>query len=290
MRTVTFKSILWGVARNLGLKPSENLSPDQAETLTDYINREIRTAWGEFDWPELRPVQERYFRPVWEEAVYDADEEVYHADTDAYYRATVEVMGTEVPGTSSDWEEITDFEKYVEYAQEGQDTIAEVIAIWSGNPRTRAASLLVPYWLSDQGIQFNAADVGNSVWLEFRLPQSVFTAETYDAGATYVPPETVYFPDTGECYQAIEATIGDDPSLSEDKWTRIQFPEMLAGYVIEAATALGLSEDGQAAAARSRRNDAELLLKREMARIAITQGQRVTYGAARQRATNQVTE
>jgi len=59
MKTCTFKSVLFGVARRLGVDPSKNLLADQAETLTEYINSRVKEAWEHQDWPALCRIEER---------------------------------------------------------------------------------------------------------------------------------------------------------------------------------------------------------------------------------------
>lgn len=276
MNTVTFKSVLWGVARRLGLKPAENLSPDTAETITDYINSELATAWREFPWPQTTVLEQRWFAPVWEATAYEAGDEVYHEDTGKYWEATADVLGTDVPGVSESWEAVTELDRVVQYEQPGKTEIGEVLGAWTANPRTTTAARLVPYWFSENGVQFDGDAAAVTVWLEFRTRPSVFTAETYEADRTYLAGERVYFPDNGECYLAIEASEDADPPYSPEAWERIPMPAFLAPYVTEAATAVALDEDGQSDKARKRRTEAELLLTRAMQQFS-TQGQVARY-------------
>jgi len=59
MKTCTFKSVLWGATRRLGMDPAKNLLADQAETLTEYINARLKEAWEHQDWPALCRIEER---------------------------------------------------------------------------------------------------------------------------------------------------------------------------------------------------------------------------------------
>lgn len=54
MRTITFKDLLWGVARKAGLSPAtDGLDVMVAAQITEGINTAIKLAWQYFDWPEL---------------------------------------------------------------------------------------------------------------------------------------------------------------------------------------------------------------------------------------------
>jgi len=54
MRTVTFKSLLHGVARQNGLDPeSGDLTPELAQTYAEFIQARLREAWEWAWWPEL---------------------------------------------------------------------------------------------------------------------------------------------------------------------------------------------------------------------------------------------
>lgn len=56
---MTFKSVLHGVARRMGLDPEVDLLASQAAALTENIEARLREYWEAFDWPELLVYEER---------------------------------------------------------------------------------------------------------------------------------------------------------------------------------------------------------------------------------------
>ena len=56
-RTVTFQSVLYGVARRKGLDPTTLLPPGEARTLTEYINAAYQFCWRHYQWPESVTVE-----------------------------------------------------------------------------------------------------------------------------------------------------------------------------------------------------------------------------------------
>lgn len=88
MRTVTFQSVLWGVARLLGLDPTRDLTSALAARLTAYINRAIAKAWRFEQWPEWTMTEPRWYRPFYADGTFvTAGDEVYFPASDKYYQA-----------------------------------------------------------------------------------------------------------------------------------------------------------------------------------------------------------
>lgn len=59
MRTVTFKSVLWGVARRLGMDPATTLTVTDAAAITEYIRTAFRYGWTFAPWPQLARCEQR---------------------------------------------------------------------------------------------------------------------------------------------------------------------------------------------------------------------------------------
>lgn len=64
MRTVTFQSVLHGVAHRMGIEsdstdPGYNLLDSTARTLTEYINTAYKVAWEFWPWPDSLTIEQR---------------------------------------------------------------------------------------------------------------------------------------------------------------------------------------------------------------------------------------
>jgi hypothetical protein len=59
MRTVTFKSVLHGVAVRLGMDPTTGLNVVDARAITEYIRTAFRYAWTFGPWPQTTRTEER---------------------------------------------------------------------------------------------------------------------------------------------------------------------------------------------------------------------------------------
>jgi hypothetical protein len=59
MRTVTFQSVLNGVAIRMGLDPRVNLNSNVAQAICEYVNSRVRAGWEKADWPELVIIEPR---------------------------------------------------------------------------------------------------------------------------------------------------------------------------------------------------------------------------------------
>lgn len=277
MRTALFQDVLFYVA-SLCYGTSDDLQQQHAVSLVRYLNTQVQTAWEEYPWPELVTVQQRFFRPAWSAGTYTPGSEVYDPTTDAYWTAGPGgATSGDVPGTSANWVADCPLDRYVGYDQAGMTPLGEVVAVWSQNPRTCPQALAVEYWLSDNGVQ-----VGNwlgqpprtSVWVEFRLRPSQFTAIPWTAG-TYAQGRVVYYAVDGNCYLALASTTAT-PGTDATKWQVVPLPYVLGKYAQQAVYAEWLKEDGQNDKAARESQAAELLLQRAMGQ-AVIQGQNSSY-------------
>lgn len=87
MRTVTFQSVLFGIARMQGYDPTRDLTPARMATFTEYVNQRILEAWKFEFWPEWTVTEQRQYRPSYTGAAVTAGTEQYFAATSSYYQA-----------------------------------------------------------------------------------------------------------------------------------------------------------------------------------------------------------
>lgn len=276
MKTIPFRDALHDVASMLGLEPedsdSSNFDRFQAAALTRHINRHVRRAWEFFPWPEFEPIELRYFRDVWASGPYAAGAEVYHEDSDAYYFAAANVTGADVPGSAADWQEMGVFSRHIALAQTGRTEIGEAISVTALNPTTNDYPAPIPFTISVNGVQLPAGGTPNTVWLRFRQAPNRFTSAPWTA-QSYTAGDRVFSRTTGECYMArVNALAGNVPGTS-NVWTRIEFPSVFSGYVVQAAYADALREQGQNDRARAEMALAQEYLTDAMASVVVIQGQ-----------------
>ncbi|HYD00305.1 MAG TPA: hypothetical protein VEB22_03695 [Phycisphaerales bacterium] len=100
MRTVTFRSVLDGIAKSLGLDAA-NLQASDLVGHEEDINERVREGWEHEFWSELTPVERRAFRPDYAAGTaYTAGTEVYFPAADTYYQALRATTGN-APATES---------------------------------------------------------------------------------------------------------------------------------------------------------------------------------------------
>jgi hypothetical protein len=106
MRTVTFQSVLHGVARLLGLNPTRDLSAERAATFCEYINRHVATGWRFDFWPEWTRTELRRYRPSYATGDFiELSQEVYYPAARKYYQALqLQVSAAVAPATLTNGE------------------------------------------------------------------------------------------------------------------------------------------------------------------------------------------
>lgn len=103
MRTVTFQSVLNGVAMLMGMDPNRDLNTPRANTLTEYINRRVAEGWRFDFFPEWTVAEQRYFRdPFFAGDFITAGDERYFQANGLYYQALRNMpLGDQAPATLS---------------------------------------------------------------------------------------------------------------------------------------------------------------------------------------------
>ena len=272
MRTVTFKSVLHGVASALGLDPATNFTSAQAEGLTRYINKHLRRAWEIYPWPELSRSEQRFFRDAYSAATtYALGAEVY--GNGGYYQSLQAANTNHALTETAWWTPLTDLDRSVPLEQAGKTVMGEVFNVFTGNPAKTGQS--IPFRIVDDAVTIDLGLV--SVWVEYRIRPSEMSATTHSTLTTYAAGDRVYLAATGQTYLALATNTNQVPNVAPTFWAVEPFPYVLAPHVTHAAYADALREDGQHDKARIERSEAESLLDDEMDKI--NQQQRQTARA-----------
>lgn len=241
MRTASYKTVLDGLLRMRGEVP-DNAKLELKLAMAEFLNQGLAKAHEYWRWPELMATEERAFRPAWVDGNYALDDEVYHEE--GYWRANASVTTGEEPGVSPKWDALTEFYRYVDYAQSGATPIEAVIEAWSADPRATRDTRAIPFRLDEAGVRF-APDQEGPVWLEFRrrCPDygwtSVWSAQSYSAGAI------VYHSTTGEVYEASANVIGTDVPGAAPAWVRAEVPYIFRNAAKLKGFALWLESQGK---------------------------------------------
>jgi len=247
MIAVPFKTVLWGVARKMGYDPAESEFTDEtAAKYTDFINERLREGIEHAFWPELTPVEQRAYRDVWAIGTsYTAGDEVFYEDTEEYYQALLDNSGQDPTTTTGYWTDDFTLDKYIPYEQTGKTPLGEVKGTFRKNPRTnRNYPGEIGFEPSDNGIQLGDY-AGAQTWIEFRIRPPEFTSDVWSDTSAYVTDDLVYLAATGECYKALQNSTDRNPATETAFWAVVEFPKLLAKYVVRHAYADALDEDGQ---------------------------------------------
>lgn len=263
MRTVTFTSVLAGVASVLGIEPAAYTAALQAKALLA-INRHIKTGWKFDFWPELTLVEQRAYRPFWDEVTqFDAGAQVYFADDGLYYQANTAPNnpqdGESPAAYPAKWTAVTDFRRYIALDQPGKTPIDEVEGLYSYDPRLRTERpARLPFTLSHEGV-VPMAETYALVWIKFRMRVSQFTQTVFDPASAYAAGALV-LSSAGEGYRAITAVPTGSELTDPIYWEAQPFPAFLDDFVIHAAAADLLAGEGQTRAAAAERALADTYL------------------------------
>ena len=205
MRTVTYQSVIWGVAYKMGLDPRINLNANVAAAINEYVNSRSRFAWEKMDWPEIVIIEARTPSSglvAWKQSgqtlisdvfkVYRADPRTNPPPLDVYFQT--DQLGIHIGPTEQIGSTV-----YVKY-------------------RT-----LPPVFTSVQ-------------WV---------TGATYATGALVYCPSGPGLAGDGNVYQNLTGTNSGNPVGDATNWVLVPMPYFLSEYVKTAAFSDAQREDGQ---------------------------------------------
>jgi hypothetical protein len=280
MSVVRYRDVLHAVLHLMGRNPdSGDFSPEEARMITSFVNLRMQRAWTWTWWPELMRAEHMTFRPLWRaDTTYAKGEEVFYASGSLYYRAVRETAN-ELPETSDAWEVIVYLNTYIPYRHPNYEPIGHVHYVTDRDPDHTGRWRTYSFTLTRQGVKVLDKSVPALVWVRYRVPVPMYSAEEVDPMKGYPAGAVVYGPD-GHCYQAtanvepgeelweldsygnIQAGADEPQQLWEldeggniqptiiyqqftDKWQRIQFPQFLFSPIVRAAYADYLRAKGQ---------------------------------------------
>jgi hypothetical protein len=206
--------------------------------------------------------EERAFRPVWspteqylritndgtpEEIFYLGDSYTVGGAFGAnygYYQvnaaASVDPPIGTVPTNTTYWTPMTTVDSFIAYDQRDRRSIGAIIDIYSGNPRIPTGSMRSNRRFNPSEKGIDVVGGGVTVFITQKLPVPEYTITPYVTGKTYVRGDTVFDPNTGECFQAVGST-SSAPSNSAI-WNWVPFLQQWENYVASGAFSDSLME------------------------------------------------
>lgn len=247
VRTVTFKSVLHGVAKRMGIDPDTgDLSVMLAARVTEHINERVREAC-EYDWwPEWMVTERRqYALDYVAGGTYASGERVYDATEDGYYESAQDANTGNAVTDTDWWTPMGDWNRYIPLVMTGFTDIGEIRRLTNHDPRTNQTYPdPVGYWLTAEGVQMSDL-AGNRPYAEFRRRAPEFSSTAWVVATSYAVDALTYLESPGESYICIQAGSNQNPSTETAYWTKVDFPYTWARYVKMGAYADELRAQGQ---------------------------------------------
>lgn len=200
-------------------------------------------------------------------ATYVQGDQVYYSVTDRFYQLFAATSTGVLPTDTSRWGVLTEFDRYVAWAQTGRTAFDQAFHAWDRDPRNFGEARELTAFLSEHGAQVleNVA----FCWLEFRRRVPTLKGDAYSATATYAADDQVYFSGgslRGNFYDCLAATAaGESPLTTPAKWSLVEIPFTFRGVLIHGAAADYARPDGNLSIA-----DREERLAREAQEQAVT--------------------
>ena len=257
MRTRKFQRVFDRIVRLHGRDPNAEINHDMAQSLVEHINVRVREVWEAWRWPEWERTEERAFRTVWNDSRQfvrvGADgnpDEVYYIPNQTYYRVIASAasdppIGT--PPTDGNYFELieTPMETFIEYDQAAKRAIGIMRGVYRSNPRVPSSTgcnMGLRYMPSERGIDICGTGTP-TVWITYSMPVPQYTTVPWVAGKTYEKADIIFYPATGECFQAVIETTAVPTNTTYWRW--IPFLDVWTEYVTTGAFSDSLLEFDQ---------------------------------------------
>ena len=242
IRTVTFESVLDGVALRSSRQLAAALPTGDLAALITYIADRVRTAWEFYRWPETMGLAAFNYLPTWlVGSTYTAGTQLWFLDAttgfSGYYQANAS-PNTPTAGQSPEsapqcWTLMANFHKSVAFAN-GTAPFTAVLTAWDSDPRAYDTAQTVPFTITNEGVTFDQ-DAPDTIWLDYRAAPPNFDAVPWDGTDAFAAGVTVYYSagaGQGDCYLVLVTTTpGDTPVSAPTKFQLVPFPYILARAV-----------------------------------------------------------
>jgi hypothetical protein len=296
---VTTQRILYSIARRLGLAPTgdnQNLSPDKARELLDYMDARLKEAWELYDFNEITLVEERAFANDYDPTLsYNAGDMVWDWCSRSYYQALVPTVGGTLANTAV-WQANTQppYPRFIPWWQPGHTPIGTCFTAWNKNPYSDLNRIRFDFIQSTTAVQFSFAPVSSTVWIQFRIPYPGLALDQWDSSETYNTGDAaLYGSDTylslidNNLNQTppvkpagVPAALNPfDPNASDSNWQQFRIPWVFRQFVIYAAFSDALVCAGQNEKAPDQLQQAYAALASEFDKQTIQAGQFTGYSA-----------
>lgn len=289
---VATQTILYDVARLIGLDPTRNLSPEQGLEILGFMDNRLREGWELYDFLETTEIEERAYRPDYDPTVcYNAGDYVWDPCSRQYYQA----INTGAGGPLSNPGVWTPFPNcapcYIEWFQTGKTPIGSAFNAYTKNPYEDITAVEVPFVISRRGLEFvppmpppyqtnTAISTWNNttatVWLFFRIPYPGLGMFSWDSTVTYFQGDPILY--NGDTYHSlVDNNLNQEPDTATTAWSIFRIPYVLSRFVYKAAYSDTLIVNGQNEKAPVEEQKAYLLLGQEFDKQTLQQKQETRF-------------
>ena len=289
---VATQTILYDIARLIGLDPATNLAPDQAIEILGLMDNRLRESWELYDFLETTEIEERAFRPDYDPSVcYNQGDYCWDPCTRYYYQAVQTGVGGPLSNPNLWTQSPAVSPCYIEWFQTGKTPIGSAFNAYNLNPYEDKNAIEIPFVISRRGLEFipsfqpypgssasgySALTATSTVWLFFRTPYPGLGIFIWDPTVTYFQGDSVLF--NGDTYHSlIDTNLGQSPGASPDAWQLFRVPYVLSRFVYKAAYSDTLIVNGQNEKAPVEEGKAYTLLSQEFDKQTIQQKQETRF-------------
>lgn len=289
---VATQTVLFDIARLVGLDPATNFQPDAALEILGFMDNRLREGWELYDFLETTEIEERAFRDDYDPTLcYEQGTWVWDPCSRAYYQAVQTGVGGPLSNTAL-WTRASAVSPcWIPWFQTNKTPIGSAFNAYNLNPYEDKNAIEIPFVISRRGLEFlpsfqpypgssstgySALTATSTVWLFFRVPYPGLGMANWNSTLTYNQGDATLF--NGDTYHSlIDANLGISPGAAPDSWQLFRIPYVLSRFVYKAAYSDTLIVNGQNEKAPIEESKAYALLSQEFDKQTLQVKQEVRF-------------
>lgn len=179
-------------------------------------------------------------------SAYTQGQQVFYSPTQRYYQLYAASSTGNLPTDTTKWGVLTEFRRYVAYAQTGKTAFNQVFNVWDKDPTLTGKALRVRTQYSGE-LGLHVLDAVPYVFIDYRRQVPQLKGDAYVGTTAYTAGRQIYFETAttrGNFYDCVTTTTaGESPETAAAKWAVVDVPAAFSLWLVHGAAADYLKAD-----------------------------------------------
>lgn len=177
---------------------------------------------------------------------YVQGDQVFYSPTQRFYQLYAATSTGNLPTDTTKWGVLTEFRRYVAYAQTGKTAFNQIFDVWDKDPTLTGQATRVRTQYSG-ALGLHVLDNVPYVFIDYRAQVPNLTGIAYVATRAYAAGAQIYYTSAttrGSFYDCLTATTaGENPDNTASKWSVVELPAAFSLFLVHGGASDYLKAD-----------------------------------------------